>query len=279
MANYSRLTIQSMVKVGSKMARNHPLITLNEVSKRFDTSKGNSQIVFEQLTFCQQREEIVSILGPNGAGKTTIIRILAGLEPIDSGEVLIYGEPPSSRAITQAIVPQEYDLFQWQTVQQAIDFGLKCRGVPAVERRERVAEFIDLTCLNGHENKYPHELSGGLKQRTAIARALVLNPDLLMLDEPFRALDSRVRRELHDLLLSLWSTKSPGILLVTHDTEEAVFLSDRIICLSRAPARIVLDLPVELDRPRRSTTRFEKRFLDVVAELEATLDYIGENDA
>ncbi|MBN2419196.1 MAG: ABC transporter ATP-binding protein [Deltaproteobacteria bacterium] len=204
--------------------------------------------------------EFVSIIGPSGCGKSTFLLIVAGLESLTSGEIICDGKTVIGPDPKRAIVFQEYLLFPWQTVRKNIEFGPKVNGVPAHERKKISDHYISLVGLQGFENQYPHELSGGMKQRVAIARALANNPDVLLMDEPFGALDALTREMLQTELLRIWQTEKCTVLFVTHSISEAVFLSDRVVIMSARPGRIISDIRIDLSRPRSRETLFSPEF-------------------
>jgi NitT/TauT family transport system ATP-binding protein len=195
----------------------------------------------------------VSIVGLNGSGKTTLLRIIAGLEPASAGEARIGGGlvAPGSHAV--GMVSQELALLPWRTTLGNVELGLELRGVPAAQRRERALEYIRAFGLSGFEDKFPRELSGGMRQKAAIARALAPNPELLLLDEPFSALDCQVKTRLQRFLMDVWTERRDTVLLVTHDIEEAVLLGDIVVVISQAPARVLKVIDVDLPRWRDRT--------------------------
>jgi NitT/TauT family transport system ATP-binding protein len=243
-------------------------IFVEDLHKSYPGAQWGGRNILDGITFQQRPHEFVTIFGPNGAGKTTLIKIIAGLEDFDSGSVLIDGKPINEATPSRAIVFQDHALFDWKTVQENVEFGLKAKGIDRRERRLQAQHYINLVELTGHENKYPQELSGGLKQRTAIARALAVKPTILLMDEPFASLDTQVRRRLQDLVLDIWQQGHLTVLFVTHDADEAVLLSDRVLILSKAPALVIKDLRIHLPRPRHPEMRFNKEFQLYVHEIE-----------
>ena len=217
---------------------------------------------------CEIRQgEFVSLFGPNGSGKTTLLRFIAGLEPFQRGQVLVGGEPAVDSTLLRSIVYQEHGLFPWKTVRGNIDFALRAKGVGR-ESRDRIASLhIELVQLRGHEAKYPHELSGGMRQRAAIARALCTDPSLLLLDEPFAALDAHVRRHLQSMLLRLVEDGQRTVLFVTHDPEEAILLSDRVLVLNPPPTASMREILVSLGRPRKPDIRYTPAFRSLLDQL------------
>jgi len=225
-----------------------------ELSKTFP-GKGVRESV-HVLENIQQRIEngrFVSIIGPSGCGKTTLLRIIAGLEKASAGKVLLDGKELAQGTEEVGLVFQEYALFPWRTTLQNIEMGPEIKGVEKEKRRSKAMEYIKMFNLNGFENRYPRELSGGMKQRVAIARTLIMNPRVVLMDEPFGSLDSQTRNALQEFLLRIWGKRGDTIVFVTHNVDEAVFLSDQIIVLSKRPARIVKTFEVGLPRPRDRT--------------------------
>ncbi|MGA2005404.1 MAG: nitrate/sulfonate/bicarbonate ABC transporter ATP-binding protein, partial [Terriglobales bacterium] len=203
---------------------------------------------------------IIALLGPSGCGKSTLLRILTGLSQPSSGQVLWHEQPITTQNAGVAIVFQSFALFPWLTVLDNVEAPLEARGVPAVERHKRALRILDTVGLDGFESAYPKELSGGMKQRVGFARALVVEPEVLFMDEPFSALDVLTAENLRNELLELWLSKkmpTSAIFIVTHNIEEAILLADRVIVMGRNPARIRADFPVELQHPRdRKSARF-----------------------
>ena len=224
------------------------------ISKTFaGRNPGESVHVLENLQHRIENGRFVSIVGPSGCGKTTLLRIVAGLERASSGRVLLDDKELVQGSEEIGLVFQEYALFPWRTTLQNIAMGLEIKGVDKEKRRSTAMEYINMFNLGGFEHRYPKELSGGMKQRAAIARTLVMNPRVVLMDEPFGSLDSQTRNGLQEFLLGIWERRKDTILFVTHNVDEAVFLSDQIIVLSKRPARIVKTFEVRLQRPRDRT--------------------------
>lgn len=266
-----------------------PVVQFRKVTKRYGAG-AKAFTAIEDISFTvedrQDRGEFVAILGPSGCGKSTVLRLIAGLgpqHPASSGDVLVVGRPVAGPGADRGMVFQDYTSFDHRTVEDNIAFGLECRGVPARERRELAREWISKVGLSvtSDAQKYPHELSGGMRQRVAIARSLVLRPRIILMDEPFGALDPATRLSMQDLIVGLWRELEATVFLVTHSIEEAVYLGDRAYVMSPGPGRIVREMPLPLpDRPARVMQR-EKGFLDVVFELRDLLEQIqaGKEDA
>lgn len=226
-------------------------VIVDGVVKRFPTGRGHQDIVALAGVSCQIRpREFVSIIGPSGCGKSTLLNILAGFEQPTEGRVLVDGHPVRGPGPDRAVVFQEYALFPWLTVEQNIDFGLRNLRLPPAERRRRVRDAIALVGLGGFEHRFPRELSGGMRQRVGLARVLVMNPSILLLDEPFAALDALTRRLMQDQLLDVWSSAQVTMVLVTHSVDEALVLSDRIYVMSARPGRMLQVIDIPLPRPR-----------------------------
>ena len=204
------------------------------------------------------------LLGPSGCGKSTILRCVAGLDRPSSGEVLVNGKPVTGPGRDRGMVFQKYTSFPWLTVADNIAYGLKIKDTPAVECQQTVAHLIQAVGLSGFEKAYPDTLSGGMQQRVAIARTLALRPEVILMDEPFGALDAQTRSDMQQLLLRIWEESASTILFVTHDVEEAIYLADRLYIVSPRPGTIVEDISVPFGRPRDSAVKQTKEFQDLV---------------
>jgi sulfonate transport system ATP-binding protein len=226
-------------------------LDVRQVSKRFVNGAG-SLPVLSAITLDVQAGEFLSIVGASGCGKSTLLRAIAGLEKVDSGSLLLDGEPIGRPGLDRGLVFQEHRLMPWLTVVENVAFGL--RETSAKDRASKVDEAIALVGLQGFEACYPHQLSGGMAQRAAIARALINRPRVLLLDEPFGALDAFTRIQLQEEVLRIWRAEATTIVLVTHDIEEAVFLSDRVAIMSNRPGTLRKILEIDLPRPRDRTT-------------------------
>ena len=246
------------------------LIDLQQVAKSFKATDGKSRLILDKVDFQLKEGEIVALLGKSGSGKSTLLRIMAGLIPADKGKVAYRDKAIFGPVAGVAMVFQSFALFPWLTVQQIVELGLEAQGVPSEEREERADAVLELIGLAGFGGALPRELSGGMKQRVGIARALVTNPDILLMDEAFSALDVLTGETLRNDMLELWdedkiSTK--GILIVSHNIEEAVVMADRIIILSSDPGTIRCEVKIDLPRPRNVESAEVRALIDEVYGL------------
>jgi len=251
-----------------------PILQMVKVRKSFHKGDRQELLVLEDIDFCMNEGEIVAILGKSGSGKSTLLRILAGLEPPSDGMVYYRGNPVVGPVHGASMVFQTFALLPWLTVLQNVELGLEALGIPYEERRERSLKAIDMIGLDGFETAYPKELSGGMRQRVGFARALVVNPDVLLMDEPFSALDVLTADNLKSDLLDLWQSKKTGlhgIIFVTHSIEEAIFLGDRIIVFSSDPGTIRAELKITLPHPRSDIDPRFRNQVDRVYTLMTTL--------
>ena len=211
--------------------------------------------------------EFLSLLGPSGCGKSSFLNILAGLDKHDGGEILVDGKPLEERSFDRGMVFQSYALLPWRTVIKNLEVGLEIRRVPRPERRKIARRYLELVGLAAFENQYPHQLSGGMRQRFAIARVLAYHPDLLLMDEPFAALDAQTRENLQIELLRIWEADKKTILFVTHSIDEAILLSDRVAFMSSRPGRIREIITIDLPRPRTEEIRNSIEFARIRKDL------------
>ena len=250
-----------------------PLLRTDHVSKTYRMPDHIGRLVLERVDFALRDDEIVAILGKSGSGKSTFLRILAGLVPASEGLVEYRGRPVTEPVHGIAMVFQSYALFPWLTVLGNVELGLEALGISGPERRRRAVDAIDVIGLDGFETAYPKELSGGMRQRVGFARALVVNPDVLLLDEPFSQLDVLTAETLRGDLLDLWTEgriPTKGIVMVSHNIEEAVEVADRILIFSSDPGRIRADVPVALPRPRSTENTGFRQIVDQVYTLLTT---------
>ncbi|MEP2774847.1 MAG: ABC transporter ATP-binding protein [Luteolibacter sp.] len=229
------------------------------LTKRFESSRG-VVTALQDLSFSVRKREFTCVIGPSGCGKSTLVRILAGLETATSGEVLVGGKSVSGPGPDRGMVFQGYTLFPWLSVKENVMFGPRVSGTSSVAAEREARQWIDLVGLSKFENAYPHQLSGGMKQRVAIARALANQPKVLFMDEPFGALDAQTRSEMQSYLLEIWKNVDITIVFITHDLDEAVFLSDRILVLDANPGRFREMVEVPVPRPRSADQIFDPVF-------------------
>src|SRR4029450_5418899 len=252
-------------------------LRLREVSKSFPVPDNvlARRLVLDGITLALAAGELVSLVGPSGCGKSTLLRLIAGLDSPDSGELLIGSEPITEPSAERGLVFQDPNLFPWLTVRRNIEAGLVARGVLR-EKRDEVEEFMRLVGLETFGNVYPLHLSGGMAQRVALARALINHPKVLLLDEPLGALDAFTRMRMQDEVLRLWQNRRTTMLLVTHDIDEAIYMSDRIIILTQRPGKIEQTIPIGLERPR---DRSSSDFLRLRGDILELLHFAGNKTA
>ena len=243
-----------------------------EVSKHFVAADGSDVHALEATTLAVAPGEMVSLVGPSGCGKSTLLRLFAGLEVPTAGELWVGAERIAGPSADRGLVFQDPNLFPWLTVRRNVQSGLVARGVLR-ERRHEVDEFLHLVGLDGFADAYPHHLSGGMAQRAALARALVNHPKVLLLDEPLGALDAFTRMRMQDEVLRIWQARGTTMLLVTHDIDEAIYMSDRIVVLTPGPGRVEQIITVPLERPRH---RNDSRFLALRSKILEELHFTGD---
>ena len=244
------------------------MLELHNVYKSF-ADRGRAIPVLDDITLEIPDGELVCIVGPSGSGKSTLLRIMMGLTPPTSGSVLYQGEALRGVNLRAAMVFQSFALLPWLTVQANAELGLKARDVPEAEAHKRAAYYLDKVGLDGYEEAYPSELSGGMKQRAGIARALAVEPEVLFMDEPFAGLDALTSANLREEVLTLWSDRAlpvNTVVMVTHIIEEAVLMADRVVVLTSHPGRVAADLPVPLPRPRNKRDEGFDQLVDSIFE-------------
>ncbi|MEB3292195.1 MAG: ABC transporter ATP-binding protein [Synechococcales bacterium] len=229
--------------------------------------KGQLISVLESIDFAISPGEFVCLLGPSGCGKSTILNVIAGFVKPSRGSITVDHKPVTSPGADRGFVFQQYSLLPWKTTFQNVEFGLKIQGIPAAKRKEIVNYYLNRVGLYKHRHSYPYQLSGGMQQRASIIRALVNFPSVLLMDEPFAALDAQTRHMMQELLLDIWSELNATVIFVTHDIEEAVFLSDRIFVMGVNPGRIKQMVDVPLVRPRHSDITVSPEFLHLNREI------------
>ena len=255
----------------------HQGIEIKNLTKKFVT-KNSSVTALENVNLHVRSKEFIALLGTSGCGKSTLLRIIGGLEEQTEGEITFKQQKISGPSAERGMVFQTYTLFPWLTVGENITYGLKEKKVPKKERNEIMEHYVDLVGLRGFEKLYPKNLSGGMKQRVAIARALANDPDILLMDEPFGALDMQTRGVMQELVLNIWQQSPKTIIMVTHDIDEAILLADRIAIMSARPGKVKEIIDVELDRPRNFKTknsaefiRYRERIQDIIREESSKL--------
>jgi len=248
-------------------------LRLREVRKSFPAPDNSleQRLVLDGISVSLSDGELVSLIGPSGCGKSTLLRLIAGLDFPDSGELLVGALPITAPSAERGLVFQDPNLFPWLTVRRNIEAGLAARGLLQGKQGE-VDEFMRLVRLEAFGNAYPHHLSGGMSQRVALARALINHPKVLLLDEPLGALDAFTRMQMQDEVLRLWEARRTTMLLVTHDIDEAIYMSDRIMMMTQRPGRIEQTIPIHLDRPR---DRSSQEFLQLRTQILEHLHFAG----
>jgi len=245
-----------------------PTIELHDVSKRFRTPSGDIYTALRDFTLTVPRGEFVSIVGPTGCGKSTTLALVSGLDRPSAGDVRVMGQPVSAVGRQLGYVFQGDVLFPWKNVLGNVAAGLRFRGVAKKEAHERAREWIARVGLTGFEKHYPHQLSGGMRKRTALAQSLITSPEIILMDEPFSALDVQTRALMEDELLDLWSSTSASVVFVTHDLEEAIALSDRVCVMTAGPGTVKGIYTIDLPRPRHvAEIRFEPRFVELYRDI------------
>jgi NitT/TauT family transport system ATP-binding protein len=241
-------------------------VVIEDVSKTYAAARERTVAALHGVSVAVESEEFVALLGPSGCGKSTLLNIIAGLLAPTSGAVHFEGERRAGQPPT-AMVFQEFALFPWRTVQKNVEFGLEELGVDGERRAREARRLIDLTGLDGFEAKYPHELSGGMRQRVGIARALAVDPAVLLMDEPFSALDAQTRQLMQEELLGILERTRKTIVYVTHNIQEAVYMADRVIVLSRRPGRVLEEVRIPLARPRVESMMAEPVFAQAAERI------------
>ncbi len=253
------------------------LLRVEHLSKAF-TSGKQTTLALDDINFVTHRREFLCVVGPSGCGKSTLARIIAGLEEHSSGSILLDGKPVHGPGRDRGMVFQGYTLFPWLTVKKNVMFGLEINGVGAVPAERDAMQWLELVGLEKFADAYPHQLSGGMKQRVAIVRALANQPRVLLMDEPFGALDAQTRCRMQAHLLEIWKQIDITIIFITHDLDEAIFLADRILVLSPHPGRVQELIEVPVPRPRSSAQFLTPEFLATKARLEELIHQSSTED-
>ena len=242
--------------------KNVPEIEIQGVTKSYETREG-SFLALEEVNLDVEKNEFICVVGPSGCGKTTLMNIIAGLNPPSTGTVKVRGELVTGPGKGKGVVFQQYALYPWLTVEKNVEFGLRMKGVEKEKRREIAQKYIKIVGLEKFAKSYPKELSGGMKQRVAIARAYTTGPEVLLMDEPFGALDAQTRAQLQENLLNTWQQEKKTCFFITHDVEEAVILATKVIIMSARPGRIKKIVDIDLPYPRTQEMKMELPFLDL----------------
>jgi NitT/TauT family transport system ATP-binding protein len=241
-------------------------ITVEDVCHHYRPPVGREVLALEHISLEVREREFLALLGPSGCGKSTLLYLIGGFLPIETGKIVVDGKPVTGPGPDRGIVFQNFALFPWKTVRKNVLYGLERQGLPRQERESRAQSFIDLVGLTGFEDSYPSHLSGGMKQRVAIARTLAFDPRMLLMDEPFGALDAQTRSLMQTELLAIWQKTRKTVIFVTHDVHEAVYLADRVAVMTARPGRIKTIVDTRFDKANPEVHR-TKAFVDKVEEL------------
>lgn len=247
-------------------------LVISDLSKVYERREGWNTVrelrVFNGISLTVGESDFVSIIGSSGCGKSTLLNMAAGLSDVSSGTIRVDGQPVRGPGLDRGVVFQEFGLFPWLNVLGNIAFGLRSKGVPSEKRMELARHYVDLVGLSGFEDYYPYRLSGGMRQRVGLARALAVEPSVLLMDEPFGALDAQTRESMQNALSDIWERTRKTVLFITHDIREAIFLSNRVIVLSGRPATITQEIVIDLPRPRN---RHDLAFQELELFLERAI--------
>jgi len=259
------------------VAQSKPIIAIDHVSQRFQTKARRDHLALSNISLAVEEGAFVSILGPSGCGKSTLLYIVGGFVSPTEGTATMKGQPIKGPGPERGPVFQEFALFPWKTVLGNVMYGPRQQGVKMVEAEAKARALIEMVGLKGYENFYPKELSGGMKQRVALARTLAYHPEVLLMDEPFGALDAHTRTRLQNDLLNIWERDRKTVLFVTHSVEEAVFLSDKVVMMTRSPGRIRQVIDIDLPRPRRrDELLLDPRYQKYIVDIERMFDDSGD---
>jgi len=250
-------------------------LVVRDLTQSFPREDGTTLTAIDHLSLTVHDKEFVCVLGPSGCGKTTLLRMIAGLDAATGGEILLDGEQIAGPNPKIGIVFQEYSLFPWRNILDNVAFGLEMRGMVREERNRIAVKYLDLVGLTQFADSYPSELSGGMRQRVAVARALALDPVVLLMDEPFGAVDAQTRNMLQHELLEIWEKTKKTIVFITHSVDEAVYMADRIVVLTPRPGQVCEIIPLVMPRPRDRTSvefaKFRRHVLDLINQPKCTL--------
>lgn len=267
---------RNLVKV--KEEKTKPLLRLEQISKKFTTNKGINTAL-EPIDLSIKRGEFVCVVGPSGCGKSTLLNIIAGLTDPDEGALSLNEIPVKGPASDRVVIFQDLALFPWLNIINNVEFGLKMKGLSNQDRRSKARELLKLVHLSKFENHYIHELSGGMRQRVALARALAIDPEVLLMDEPFSALDAHTRHLLHLELQELWLATRKTIIFITHNVREAVSLADRVLVMTANPGRIKKEFIVDIQRPRENNDKKVNYIVDeIMIELKSEIEKVARKE-
>src|SRR4051812_2659150 len=267
----------SRVEPAPAMQMARPIIAIDDVSQRFQTKSGRDHLALSEISLSVEEGAFVSILGPSGCGKSTLLYIVGGFVSPTEGAACMKGQPIKGPGPERGPVFQEFALFPWKTVLGNVMYGPRQQGVKPADAEAQALALIEMVGLKGYENFYPKELSGGMKQRVALARPLAYHPEVLLMDEPFGALDAHTRTRLQNDLLNIWERDRKTVLFVTHSVDEAVFLSDKVVVMTRSPGRIKEVIDIDLPRPRRrAELLLDPRYQKYVVDIERMIDDTGD---
>ncbi|MCR1954774.1 ABC transporter ATP-binding protein SaoA [Clostridioides mangenotii] len=244
-------------------------LDVKNISKSFINNKKHVE-VFKNINLEVDQGEFICLLGPSGCGKTTLLTIIGGFQKPDSGEIWVNENKVTKPGIDRAFIFQNYALFPWKSVRDNVLYPMKQQKISREEREKKLAELIEMADLKGKESMYPHQLSGGMKQRVAVIRALACNPEVLLMDEPLGAVDLKMRQNLQEELEKIWSSNKITAVMVTHDVDEAVYMSDRVIIMSRNKGEIIGNIKVEIPRPRNRECKEYEEYKSHVSEILST---------
>ncbi|MDP2860914.1 MAG: ABC transporter ATP-binding protein [bacterium] len=243
------------------------MISFTKVSKSFDNGGKNFIKVLNEISFEIKRKEILCVVGPSGCGKSTIINLLAGFIVPDSGSIKVSGEKVARPSYLRTVVFQDDALFPWKTIKENIGFGLRCKGLDKNGQAKKISDILSITNLGEFADCYPAQLSGGMKQMCALGRALAIEPEIILMDEPFASLDQQTRDLIQEEFLKIKSQNTQTVLLVTHNIDEAIFLGDKVLVLTARPAQIKEVITIPFEKPRSSDIRSSQKFIDIKSRI------------
>jgi len=255
-------------RAGGKYNVTQPVLEAFSIEMEYVNARtGRRVLAIDEFNVAVEPQQFVTIVGPSGCGKSTFLKIADGLLDPTGGRVTIHGEDVKTARRNRGTVFQDASLLPWFTVLANAAYGLQCQGVPRDEAKERALPVLEMVGLTGFEDSYPHELSGGMQQRVNVARALAIDPEILLMDEPFASLDAQTRELMQGELLDIWQQANKTVLFVTHQIDEAVFLSDRVLVMSARPGRLIADIDIDIPRPRQLRIKRDPKFVELTAQV------------